>query len=76
MPFFNFRKANSSAANPQSNAQPESLEVIRKQAKHRLIGSAVLVLAGIVGFPLLFDTQPRPIAVDIPIEIPDRKSVV
>jgi DedD protein len=25
-----------------------------------------------VGFPLLFDTQPRPIAVDIPIEIPSR----
>jgi DedD protein len=30
------------------------------------------VLAGVVGFPLLFDTQPRPIAVDIPIDIPDR----
>ena len=30
-----------------------------------------LVLAvGIVGFPLLFETQPRPIPVDIPIEIP------
>ena len=25
-----------------------------------------------MGFPLLFDTQPRPVAVDIPIEIPDR----
>ena len=29
-------------------------------------------MAGVVGFPLLFDTQPRPIAVDIPIEIPDK----
>jgi DedD protein len=28
-----------------------------------------------MGFPLLFDTQPRPIAVDIPIEIPDRNRV-
>jgi DedD protein len=32
----------------------------------------VLVLVGVIGFPLLFDTQPRPVSVDIPIEIPDR----
>jgi len=51
------------------------MEVVRKRAKHRLIGSAVLVLAGVVGFPLLFDTQPRPISVDIPIEIPGKNSV-
>jgi DedD protein len=35
----------------------------------------VLVLAAVVGFPILFDTQPRPVAVDIPIEIPDRNKV-
>ena len=35
-------------------------------------GAAVLVLLGVVGFPMLFDTQPRPIPVDVPIEIPDR----
>jgi len=35
----------------------------------------VLVLVGVVGFPLLFDSQPRPISVDIPIEIPDRNKV-
>jgi DedD protein len=45
---------------------------MRKRARHRLIGAGVLVLLGVIGFPLLFDTQPRPIAVDIPIEIPDR----
>ena len=44
---------------------------MRKRAKHRLIGAAVLVLAGVIGFPLLFDNQPRPISVDIPIEIPE-----
>jgi DedD protein len=32
-------------------------------------------LVGVIGFPLLFDTQPRPIAVDIPIEIPDKAKV-
>ena len=75
MPFFNFRRASSASPNAIGAAQPESMEVIRKRAKHRLIGASVLVLVGIVGFPLLFDTQPRPIAVDIPIEIPGKNSV-
>ena len=35
----------------------------------------MLVGVGIIGFPLLFETQPRPIAVDIPIEIPARDNV-
>lgn len=55
--------------------QAESVEVMRRRARHRLIGAAVLVLLGVIGFPLLFDTQPRPVPVDIPIEIPDRNKV-
>lgn len=74
MPFFNFRRASSTPLNATAG-QPESMEVVRKRAKHRLIGAAVLVLVGVVGFPLLFDTQPRPIAVDIPIEIPGKNTV-
>jgi DedD protein len=35
----------------------------------------VLVLVGVVGFPLVFDTQPRPVAVDVLIQIPDRTKV-
>ncbi len=70
MPFFKSRKGgDESAATPR---QPESVEAMRRRARHRLIGAGVLVLIGVIGFPLLFDTQPRPIAVDIPIEIPDR----
>ena len=76
MPFFNFRRNGSSPPpGTASAAQHESVEVIRQRAKHRLIGAAVLVLAGVVGFPLLFDTQPRPIASDIPIEIPSKNAV-
>jgi DedD protein len=73
MAFFKFRKG--SDATPAATAQPESVEALRRRARHRLIGAAVLVLVGVIGFPLLFDTQPRPIAVDIPIEIPDRAKV-
>ena len=76
MPFFTFRRGGSSSAPPAASAaQAESVEAMRKRAKHRLIGSAVLVLFGVVGFPLLFDTQPRPVAVDIPIEIPGKNAV-
>ena len=76
MPFFNLRRGAPSAKTPAaSTTQSESVEVMRKRARHRLIGAAVLVLIGVVGFPLLFDTQPRPVAVDIPIEIPAKNAV-
>src|SRR5215212_7427936 len=73
MAFFKFRKGGDES--PASRRPPESIEAMRKRARHRLIGAGVLVLIGVIGFPLLFDTQPRPIAVDIPIEIPDRNKV-
>lgn len=76
MPFFNFRRGQpAAAAAAGSGAQTESVDVIRKRAKHRLIGAVVLVLVGVIGFPLLFDTQPRPVAVDIPIEIPSKTAI-
>lgn len=70
MAFFKFRKNGDES--PAKRRPTESIEALRKRARHRLIGAGVLVLIGVIGFPLLFDTQPRPIAVDIPIEIPDR----
>lgn len=76
MPFFKFRRGDAASPPPAGSAtQAQSVEVLRKRAKQRLIGASVLVLLGVVGFPLLFDTQPRPIAVDIPIEIPGKNSV-
>lgn len=65
MPLFKFRKGAEQTANPT-----DTVETLRARARHRLIGSAVLVLLGVVGFPLLFDTQPRPVQVDVPIDIP------
>ena len=70
MAFFKFRKTG--ADSDAIATQPESIEALRKRAKQRLIGASILVLVGVIGFPLVFDTQPRPIAVDIPIDIPDR----
>jgi DedD protein len=39
------------------------------------MGSVVLVLGAVVGLPLLFDSQPRPVAIDTPIVIPDRNQI-
>ena len=75
MAFFNFRRDGSAGASNTAAQAPETVDVVRRRAKHRLIGSAVLVLAGVVGFPLLFDTQPRPVAADLPIEIPGKGTV-
>jgi len=73
MAFFKFRKDGADPAAPAPAA--ESLEAMRKRARQRLIGAAALVLIGVVGFPLLFDSQPRPIDVDIAINIPDKNKV-
>src|SRR3990167_4400488 len=73
MAFFKFRKGGDETPAPAPAV--ESVEAMRTRARHRLIGASVLVLLGVIGFPLLFDSQPRPIAVDIPIEIPDKNTV-
>lgn len=73
MAFFKFRKGGDDQTT--AAAPPESIEALRKRARHRLIGTAILVLIGVIGFPLLVDKQPRPIEVNIPIEIPDKDKV-
>ncbi len=73
MAFFKFRNgAEESAAQA---APAPSIESIRQRAKYRLVGAAVLVLAGVIVFPLLLDSQPRPVAVDMPIDIPDKNKM-
>jgi DedD protein len=77
MAFFKFRFPGQAASSPASAetvaaGTGESIELVRRRARHRLIGAVVLVLLAVVGFPLMFDTQPRPVAVDTPILIPDR----
>ena len=56
-------------------AAADAVQLARTRARHRLIGAAVLVVAGIIGFPLLFETQPRPIPVDLPIEIARKENL-
>jgi DedD protein len=62
------RKASTPASD--AAASPDAVAQARTKARQRLIGATVLLGIGIIGFPLVFETQPRPIPVDIPIEIP------
>ena len=62
-------------ANTQNPADTaEAMREVRARARTRLMGATVLLLMGVIGFPLLFETQPRPIPVDLPIEIPARNA--
>jgi len=45
----------------------------RTRARRRLVGAVVLLAVGVIGFPILFDTQPRPLPLDTPIETPPRR---
>ena len=80
MAFFKFRWPGQKQQDNKSGksvrpARTESIDAMRRRARHRLMGAAVLIVLGVVGFPMLLDTQPRPIPVDTPIEIPDRNKV-
>jgi DedD protein len=70
---FNRRSAAAPAATGGDAAQVVALA--RTRAKRRLVGAVVLLGIGVIAFPLLFETQPRPIPVDIPIEIPRKDAV-
>lgn len=67
--FFQRRNGPADASQRLSDA-PDAIAAARTRARRRLMGAAVLLMAGVIGFPLVFETQPRPVPVDIPIEIP------
>ncbi|RZI80373.1 MAG: hypothetical protein EOP38_22700, partial [Rubrivivax sp.] len=51
-------------ASPLSSAD---IEVARVRARRRLVGMVVLVGAGVIGLPWLFETQPRPLPSDVQV---------
>lgn len=74
---FKRKPAPDTASSPAALAgdEPPLVAAARTRARRRLIGAVVLLGVGIIGFPLLFETAPRPIPVDIPIEIPRKDAV-
>ena len=75
MALFRTRSSSDSKSEPttrKKSATVDTVETLRTKARQRLIGSALLLLAGIITFTLLFDNKPRPIPSDIEIIIPDK----
>jgi DedD protein len=62
------------AARQQAADHEATVQRLRLQARRRLLGAAVLVGLAIVAFPLVFETQPRPVPMDLPIVIPSREA--
>jgi DedD protein len=62
-----------STSGPPPGDEAGPVQVARARARRRLIGAVVLLAVGVIGFPMLFETQPRPLPANIPIELPRRE---
>ena len=72
LPFFRAKDSAADLAKPRRSSVPGAaddglVQTARTQARRRLVGALVLMAAGVIGFPVLFETQPRPLPVDLPI---------
>lgn len=75
------RKNAAVGANPRSSrstdddsGRADPTAALRARARRRLIGAAALLLLAVIVVPMLLDPEPRPVADNIPIDIPSEKS--
>lgn len=47
----------------------------KKRARRRLVGAVALVLAAVIGLPMILDSEPKPLSDDISIQIPSKDVV-
>ena len=69
-----FKRAAAPSAASAAGEPVDAVQRARTRARQRLIGATVLLVGGVIGFPLVFETQPRPIPVDIQIDVPRKES--
>ncbi len=62
----------SRAAKAQEDEPLDPMLPEKKRARRRLIGATALVLAAVIGLPMVFDSEPKPLSDDIEIQIPSR----
>ena len=58
---------------PSVTSEAQAAE-LRIKARRRLAGAVALILAAVVIIPMLLDSEPAPVASNIPIRIPDRQT--
>jgi len=64
----------SSRSADDDSGRADPTVTLRARARRRLIGAAALLLLAVVVVPMLLDPEPRPVADNIPIDIPSEKS--
>ena len=57
----------------ESKAADDPVLPEKKRARRRLVGAIALALAVAVGLPMVLDSEPKPLASDIAIQIPSRE---
>lgn len=70
----NKRAANTS--NTRKNHSDDHALPEKKRARRRLIGAVALVLAAVIGLPMVFDSEPKQTAPQIAIEIPSKDELL
>jgi DedD protein len=56
----------------QNNEAADPVLPEKKRARRRLIGAVALVLAAVIGLPMILDSEPKPLTNDIAIHIPSK----
>lgn len=64
---FRQKSLSGQAASDAAPLTSADVELARVRARRRLVGMVVLVGAGVIGFPWLFETQPRSMSTDVQI---------
>ncbi len=81
--FYSRAEAESSALRSRgrskdSSAKREPVDPVlpeKKRARRRLVGAVALVLALVIGLPMILDSEPKPLGNDISIQIPSKNKV-
>ncbi len=66
------RNRNKRASAKVSNEPVDPVLPEKKRARRRLVGAIALALAVIIGLPMVLDSEPKPLAGDIAIQIPSK----
>ncbi len=67
------KRASSSGEAGRRTSRGDPILPEKKRARRRLVGAIALVLAAVVALPMLLDSEPKPLATDIAIHIPDKE---
>lgn len=69
------KRASNAGATPGTGTRRSAADPMlpeKKRARRRLVGAIAIALAAAVGLPMLLDSEPKPLAGDIAIQIPSK----